>query len=142
MASTSEPYNKPIRAQVVALSSMKDFISSSGEPRSFLQLKLATEGRALKAFHYEPQKIQTIKEGNHAIIRNYRTPQDQNITLNAIPTLYKCASFIIPSTVIETAKALIHPTEAELVTVLQATTSPVKTMVSLKGFITQVWYLH
>lgn len=138
MASTSSPYARPLKAQILGIGPVKDFIASNGEPRQFVQLGLATHEQAIKGFHYNPEKLKTIKENNFVIIKNYNTRQDGNITLNASTLMYKCSSFEIPQTIKDVARQFVYPPEANIVTIMEASSSPVKTMVSLKGFITQV----
>ncbi|KAJ8050039.1 hypothetical protein HOLleu_03068 [Holothuria leucospilota] len=137
MASTSAPYQTAIRGKIIAIGPEKDFITSSGEPRKFTQLGLATREKAIKVFHYAPEKIRMIKEGNCVLIKNCNSRQDGHITLNSTSIMYMRANIDIPQAIIQDAKQLIHPPEARLVTIQEANASPVKSTVTLQGFITQ-----
>ncbi|PIK45335.1 hypothetical protein BSL78_17800 [Apostichopus japonicus] len=125
-----QPYTKPLKATVVAIAPPKEFINNNGEKKSMILLGLANSEKVFKASLYN-SKMTCIKEGSTLAVKNYITKPDGSLIFLTQPLQ-------VPSKLKEEAYSIVHPPEAELMAISKAASSPVKTPVFLKGFITQV----
>lgn len=134
---TMQPYTKPLKATVVAIAPPKEFINNNGEKKSMILLGLANSEKVFKASLYN-SKMTCIKEGSTLAVKNYITKPDGSLIFNQATSIFLTQPLQVPSKLKEEAYSIVHPPEAELMAISKAASSPVKTPVSLKGFITQV----
>ncbi|XP_064632071.1 uncharacterized protein LOC135490671 [Lineus longissimus] len=124
----------PLKATVVAVGPQKSFQNTNGT--NVWTAAIADKTAAMKINIYDQTHAQKFIPNNTILITNYSS-KGTHITTNNKTKIYKTKTMVISTELRTRANDIINPPDAPLVTIQQATSSPLKTTVTIEGTVTQ-----
>lgn len=137
----SAPYNTALKVQVCGVADVVNYKNSSGEQRQSLTMGLADHTMAAKAILYDVTKANMLKAGTTLMLLNVIIKRDsKSVVMTNRSKLLKTSPFLesLPAHLIKEGLELACPPPAEVVSINKIKTSPVKTMVSIRGQVVSV----
>ena len=141
----SAPHNTALKVQVCGVGDVVNYKNSSGEQRQSLTMGLADHTMAAKAILYDVTKANMLKVGTTLMLLNVIIKRDsKSVVMTNRSKLLKTSPFLesLPAHLIKEGLELACPPPAEVVSINKIKTSPVKTMVSIRGQVVSVSYFE
>lgn len=134
------PYSGAIYAQVCGKGGITHYKNASGQQRQLLTLGLADSTKAVKAILYDISMEEMFEVGSVVLLLNCIIKKDQNTIVLTKRTKIRRSTLgqKVPTEIQEQAYAIACPPAAAEISVKDVQTSPIKSMVSVKGQVTAV----
>lgn len=131
-----KPYAQPLKVKVCAVGSIQKYQVDSGEKKECVTIGL---GDAIKGTVYDTTKLKTLSANSTVIGMNYifkNEGEPDVITKNT--KVMKTGTMEVPLDVLEKGERIENPPPAVTRPIKPVKTSPVKSLVSVKGRVVPV----
>ncbi|XP_061169993.1 uncharacterized protein LOC133179218 [Saccostrea echinata] len=137
-ASKPKPYSNPLRVRIFGSSNPSKYMTADGRERKSVTLGAADQEDAIKIVLYDLSKLTSVKDQDSVLLTNYVYKIDPCpcIILTTVSKVMKTLLINVPPHLQATAKSIANSLPAKSVAIRDVKTSPVKTMVTIKGRVT------
>lgn len=133
----SKPYQTPLHCTIATRSDLITY-QKDGVQKSMMYIALCDTTDFIKATLYEPSKISQFQNGSAMYVRNYICRPDKTLVLTSQTKVYPAKPINVPDEIIQHAINLVRPPTPPPMLIKDVKLSPVKTMATLSGEVTQV----
>lgn len=135
-----KPYSNPLKVKVCGVGTPGSYTTSAGQKKESVVIGVADRDSSMKVILYDLEKLSSLKVSDTVMLTNYVFKLDPEpvVILTKVSKIMKTSSIDVPQKVIDEAKNISHPPPAETISLKTAKTSPVKTLISVKGRVTSV----
>lgn len=141
----SKPYSVPIKVRVCAIGTRQKYQTDSGEKKDYAIVGLGDTTDVIKGVVYDSSKLSTgtLQENSSVILMNYifKNETEPAIVITKNTKVMKTAQVNVPNSLVERAVAIANPPPAATMALKNVKTSPIKTLVSVKGRIISVSFI-
>ncbi|XP_061165364.1 uncharacterized protein LOC133174295 [Saccostrea echinata] len=131
----SLPYTTAIKAVVCGVGEVKKYRNASGEQRQSVTIGLADSSMAVRGVLYDVSKMDTFKVGCTVMLLNSIIKKDavRSIVLTNRSKILKTGPVAVSESLRKEALEMACPPPAEMVDIKAVHTSPVKTVLTIRG---------
>lgn len=133
----SRPYNTPLRCMLATKSDVIKY-HKDGEQKEMIYLGLCDHTGFTKATLYDPSKVANLPNKTSVIINNFIVRPDKMLVLTKQTKIFKTKQMDVPDSLIEATINSVRPATPPPIPTSMIKTSPIKTLTSVAGEITQV----
>ncbi|XP_056018770.1 uncharacterized protein LOC130054182 [Ostrea edulis] len=133
-----KPYSNPLKVKVCGVDTSGSYTTSAGQKKESVVIGVADRDSSMNVIVYNLEKLSSLKVSDTVMLTNYVFKLDPEpvVILTKVSKIMKTSSIDVPQKVIDEAKSISHPPPAETISLKTAKTSPVKTLISVKGRVT------
>ncbi|KAJ8048378.1 hypothetical protein HOLleu_00661 [Holothuria leucospilota] len=135
-SSSTNPYNPPIKV-VLATRSEKITYKKDGTDKDMMYLALCDSTGHIKATLYDLSKVEAFSNGSTIMVRNYLVRNDHTIAITSKSQIFKSSPLQVPDAVMQQAVCSVRPPTPPPIPLKEVHSSPVKTMTSVQGMVSQ-----
>ncbi|XP_052703444.1 uncharacterized protein LOC128179831 [Crassostrea angulata] len=134
-SSQSTPYASAIKVNVCGVGPVISYKNAGGEKRQSTVIGFADNTMAVKGVLYDSAKLHLMKEGQTVMLLNVILKNDvgKSIVMTNRSKVLKTGPMEVPASLIQRGKDIACPPPAAEVNIKTVQTSPVKTLVTLRG---------
>lgn len=139
-SSQSTPYASAIKVNVCGVGPVISYKNAGGEKRQSTVIGFADNTMAVKGVLYDSAKLHLMKEGQTVMLLNVILKNDvgKSIVMTNRSKVLKTGPMEVPAPLIQRGKDIACPPPAAEVNIKTVQTSPVKTLVTLRGQVVSV----
>lgn len=132
-----KPYAQPLKVKVCAVGSIQKYQVDSGEKKECVTIGL---GDAIKGTVYDTTKLKTLSANSTVIGMNYifKNEGEPDVVITKNTKVMKTGTMEVPLDVLEKGERIENPPPAVTRPIKPVKTSPVKSLVSVKGRVVPV----
>lgn len=137
---SSAPYNTALKVIVCGIGQVVQYRNASGDQRESVTVGFADQSMAAKGTLYDMTKKDTLKVGSTVMLMNSIIKKDlETIVITNKSKILKTSPLTdVPKERVEEGHALACPPPAKTVEIKAVHTSPVKTLLTIRGQIISV----
>ncbi|KAJ8034442.1 ATP-dependent DNA helicase PIF1 [Holothuria leucospilota] len=132
----SKPYQTPLHCTIATRSDVITY-QKDGVQKTMMYVALCDNTDYIKATLYDPSKIAQFGNGSTVYVRNYICRTDKTLALTSQTKVYPAKPIAVPDEIIQNAVHLVRPPTPPPMLIKDVKVSPVKTMATLSGEVTQ-----
>lgn len=134
-SSQSTPYASAIKVNVCGVGPVISYKNAGGEKHQSTVIGFADNTMAVKGVLYDSAKLHLMKEGQTVMLLNVILKNDvgKSIVMTNRSKVLKTGPMEVPASLIQRGKDIACPPPAAEVNIKTVQTSPVKTLVTLRG---------
>lgn len=136
-----KPYYPPMKV-IVATRSEKIMYKKDNTDKEMMYLGLCDTSGHIKATLYDLSKVDGLPNGSTVILRNYLVRPDKTLAITSKSQLFKSSQLQVPDDIIRQSVYSVRPPTPPPIPLKTVHSSPVKTVTSVTGVVTQVSNSH
>lgn len=135
-----KPYAQPLKVKVCAVGSIQKYQVDSGEKKECVTIGLGDATDAIKGTVYDTTKLKTLSANSTVIVMNYifKNEGEPAVVITKNTKVMKTGTMEVPLDVLEKGERIENPPPAVTRPIKAVKTSPVKSLVSVKGRVVSV----
>jgi hypothetical protein len=137
---SSTPYSGALKVKVCEVGPVVAYRNASGEQRQSTVIGFADATMAVKGILYDVNKLNVVKVGSTVMLLNVIMKNEtvKSIVITNRSKILKTGHLEVPASLIKQGKEIACPPPAAEVDINTVQTSPVKTLVTLRGQVVSV----
>lgn len=130
-----KPYAQPLKVKVCAVGNIQNYQIDSGEKKECVTVGMGDATDAIKGTLYDTSKLKTLTGDSTVILMNYifKNEGEPAIVITKNTKVLKTGTMEVPQDILEKGKRIANPPPAVTRPIKAVKTSPVKSLVSVKG---------
>lgn len=136
----SKPYSQPLKVKVCAVGTLQKYQVDSGEKKECFTVGLADATDALKGTVYDSSKLKILSPSSTVIVMNYifKNDSEPTVVITKNTKVLKTGAMEVPQGIMDKGEKIANPPPAVTRPIKDVKTSPVKSLVSVKGRVVSV----
>lgn len=133
----NKPYHTPLYCTIASRSDVITYLKD-GTQKDMMYVSLCDQTDFIKAISYDPDKLSAFPDGSTVYVKAYICRSDKTLVLTTQTKIYKAKQMEVPDTIMTQAVNLVRPPTPPPMPIKDIKQSPIKTMTSVSGEVTQV----
>ena len=141
----STPYSGAMKLKICGVGPIVGYRNASGDQRQSIVIGFADSTMAVKGVLYDASKLNIVKEGTTVMLINVilKSEGGKSVVITNRSKILKTGPIEVPEFLVKQGREIACPPPAAEVDIKTVQTSPVKTLVTLRGQVVSVSiYVH